>query len=58
MYQVFMAKFKFNLVYRDSSGEMIDDENVWVRANEKIDACSKVREEYPKASDYTFLGVE
>ena len=53
-----MAKFKFNLVYRDSSGEIIDDENVWVRANEKIDAYIKVREEYPKASDYIFLGVE
>lgn len=53
-----MAKFRYNLIYRDSSGEMIDDENVWIRANEKIDAYFKVREEYPKANEYIFLGVE
>lgn len=53
-----MAKFRYNLIYRNSSGEMIDDENVWIRANNKLDAYSKVREEYPKASEYTFLGTE
>ena len=56
-YLTSMAKFRYNLIYRDSSGEIIDDENVWVRASNKLDAYSKVREEYPKASEYTFLGT-
>ena len=33
-----MAKFVFNLIYRDKNGEFIDDENVWVRASSKLDA--------------------
>ena len=53
-----MAKFVFNLIYRDKNGEFIDDENVWVRASNKLDALSKVKEEYPKASSYTFIKSE
>lgn len=53
-----MAKFIFNLVYRDKNGEFVDDENVWVRADNKLEALSKVKEEYPKASNYTLIKSE
>lgn len=53
-----MAKFVFNLVYRDKNGEFMDDENVWVRASNKLDALSKVKEEYPTASNYTLIRSE
>lgn len=57
-YLTSMAKFVFNLIYRDKNGEFIDDENVWVRASNKLDALSKVKEEYPRASDYTLIRSE
>ena len=50
-----MTKFIFNLIYRNKNGEFIDDENVWIRAENKLDALSKVREEYPRASEYTLI---
>ncbi len=53
-----MAKFVFNLVYRDKNGEFVDDENVWVRADNKLEALSRVKEEYPKASNYTLIKSE
>lgn len=53
-----MAKFTFNLVYRDSSGEFIDDENVWINARDKLDAMWKIKQEYPKASNYTLIKSE
>lgn len=53
-----MAKFIFNLIYRDKTGEFIDDENVWIRAENKFDALSKVKEEYPKASEYILIKSE
>lgn len=53
-----MAKFVFNLVYRDKDGEFIDDENVWVSARDKIEALSRVKEEYPRASSYTLIRSE
>lgn len=53
-----MAKFTFNLIYRNKSGEIIDDENVWVRADNKLDALCKVKDEYPKASNYTLIKSE
>ena len=53
-----MAKFIFNLIYRDKNGEFIDDENVWVRASNKLDARSMVEQEYPRASIYTFIKSE
>lgn len=53
-----MAKFVFNLVYRDKNGEFVDDENVWVRANSKLEALSRVQEEYPRASSYTLIKSE
>lgn len=53
-----MSKFVFNLIYRDSSGEIIDDENVWVRAFNKLEALSKVKQEYPRASNYTLVRVD
>lgn len=53
-----MAKFIFNLVYRDKQGEIIDDENVWVRASNKLEALARVKEEYPKASNYTLIKSE
>lgn len=53
-----MAKFIFNLVYRDKNGEFIDDENVWVSASNKLEALSRVKEEYPRASIYTLIKSE
>lgn len=53
-----MAKFIFNLIYRDKNGEFIDDENVWVSASNKLEALSRVKEEYPRASSYTFIKSE
>lgn len=53
-----MAKFIFNLIYRDKNGEFIDDENVWVSASNKLEALSRVKEEYPRASSYTLIKSE
>lgn len=53
-----MAKFVFNLVYRDKDGEFVDDENVWVSASNKLEALSRVKEEYPKASSYALIRSE
>ena len=53
-----MAKFVFNLVYRDKDGEFVDDENVWVNASNKLEALSRVKEEYPRASSYTLIRSE
>lgn len=53
-----MAKFVFNLIYRDKDGEFIDDENVWIMAENKLDALFKVKEEYPRASSYTLIKSE
>ena len=53
-----MPKFIFNLIYRDKNGEFIDDENVWVTARDKLDAVTKVKEEYPKVSEYTLIRSE
>lgn len=57
-----MAKFVFNLVYIDKDGEFthsfIDDENVWVSASDKLEALSRVKEEYPRASNYTLIRSE
>lgn len=53
-----MAKFVFHLIYRDKNGEFVDDENVWVSASDKLEALSRVKEEYPKASSYTLIRSE
>lgn len=53
-----MAKFVFNLVYRDKDGKFVDDENVWVSARNKLEALSRVKEEYPRASSYTLIRSE
>lgn len=53
-----MAKFVFNLIYRDKDGEFIDDENVWVNASNKLEALSRIKEEYPRASSYTLIKSE
>lgn len=57
-----MAKFVFNLVSIDKDGEFIhsfiDDENVWVSASNKLEALSRVKEEYPKAISYTLMRSE
>ena len=53
-----MAKFVFNLVYRDKNGEFVNDENVWVNARNKLEALSKVKEEYSRASSYTLIKSE
>lgn len=52
-----MAKFIFKRYYPCSNGES-DDENVWVRADNKLDALSKVREEYPRSTNFVLLRVE
>ena len=53
-----MAKFVFNLIYRDKDGEFIDDENVWVPASNILEALSRVKEEYPRASEYILIKSE
>ena len=53
-----MSKFTFNLIYRDKNGKFIDDENVWVRARDKFEAISIVKEKYPRASEYTLIKSE
>lgn len=52
-----MAKFIFKRYYKCGNGE-IEDENIWVRADNKLDALSKVREEYPHSTDFVLLRVE
>lgn len=53
-----MAKFTFNLIYRDENGEFIDDENVWVSARDEFDALVEVKREYPRANSYTLIKRE
>lgn len=53
-----MAKFVFNLTYRNKDGEYVDDENVWVPASNKLEALARVKEEYPKAADYILISSE
>ena len=53
-----MAKFTFNLIYRDKNGEFVDDENVWVSARDKFQARAIVEQEYPKASSYALIKSE
>lgn len=52
-----MAKFVFKRYYKCSNGE-IDDENVWIKADNKLDAFSKVREEYPNSVNFILLRSE
>lgn len=52
-----MAKFIFKRYYKCSNGET-DDENVWVRAENKLDAITKVKEEYSRASKYILIKSE
>ena len=52
-----MAKFIFKRYYKCSNGET-DDENIWVRADNKLDALSKVQEEYPNSTSFVLLRVE
>lgn len=52
-----MAKFVFKRYYKCSNGE-IDDENIWVRADNKLDALSQAWEEYPHSTDFVLLRVE
>lgn len=49
-----MAQFVFNRRYKCSNGE-IDDENVWVRASNKLEALSKVQYEYPNSINFTLI---
>lgn len=52
-----MAKFVFKRYYRCSNGE-IDDENIWVRADNKLEALSKVQDEYPRSTKFILLRSE
>lgn len=52
-----MAKFIFKRYYICSNGE-IDDENIWVRADNKLDALSQVKAEYPHSTNFVLLRVE
>lgn len=49
-----MAKFTFKRYYKCSNGE-IDDENVWVKADNKLNAFIRVQEEYPHSTDFVLL---
>lgn len=52
-----MAKFIFKRCYRCSNGE-IDDENVWVEADNKSEALCMLREEYPSTLEFILLRTE
>lgn len=53
-----MRKYVFNLTYRNKEGEYMDDENVWIPANSKEEARNRVKEEYPRASDYVLTKID
>ena len=48
-----MKKYYFNIVYKNG-----DDENVWLRATDKLDAISRLTEEYPRIVNYYLLSVK
>ncbi len=48
-----MKKYSFNIVYKNGV-----DENVWLRATDKLDAINRLMEEYPRIVDYYLLSVE
>lgn len=52
-----MAKFVFKRYYKCSNGET-DDENIWVRASNKLDALAKAWDEYPHSIKFVLLRVE
>lgn len=52
-----MARYIFKRYYRDSNGEM-DDENIWVEANSKSEALYMVRSEYPTTLEFVLLRTE
>lgn len=47
-----MAKYVFKIYWEN------DDENVWIRANDKLEAISELRSEYPRIKDYVLLRVD
>lgn len=47
-----MAKYVFKIYWAN------DDENVWVRATDELEAISELRSEYPRMKDYQLLRVE
>lgn len=52
-----MAKFVFKRYYKCSNGE-IDDENVWVRASNEIEARRKAMNEYHSTIELVLLRVD
>ena len=52
-----MPKFVSKRSYTCSNGE-IDDANIWVRADNKVDALSQIQEEYPNSINFVLLRVE
>jgi hypothetical protein len=47
-----MNKYIFKIYWEN------DDENVWVRASNKLDALAQLRYEYPNIKNYILLKVE
>lgn len=52
-----MAIFVFKRYYEDSKKE-IKNTNVWIRADNKLDAQAKVWFEYPNSTKFVLLRVE
>lgn len=52
-----MAKFIFKRYYKCSNNET-DDENVWVRADNKFNALAQVQDEYPNSIKFVLLRSE
>lgn len=52
-----MAKYVFKRYYKCSNGET-DDENIWVRANDELEALHEVQREYPNSIEFILLKVD
>ena len=52
-----MNKYIFKRYYKCSNGER-DDENIWVRANDELEARNMVKYEYPNSIEFVLLEVK
>lgn len=48
-----MKVYSFKIFYKNE-----EDENVWVRASDKLDAISQLKDEYPGIVCYYLLSVK
>lgn len=48
-----MKVYSFKIFYKNG-----EDENVWLRATDKLDAINRLTEEYPRIVNYYLLSVK